>query len=279
MQAQHSAQKVPILMYHSISRQASPQFRPFIVTPPLFEEHLSYLKQEGYTPLTVSEFLVLRNAADASLPERPIVLTFDDGFADFYTDALPLLQKYGFPATLYVTTGYVNETSRWLQRRGEGERPMLSWTQLAELHEHGIELGAHTHTHPQLDLLSHAEAWSEITQSKTLLEGHLAIEVASFAYPFGYHTSAVRRQVIQAGFSSACAVKYAMSSTESDIFALARLFVSIETDTRALAHLLSTHALSSLNDMYIRARAPIWRLARWGMEPFSHAHKEGASLS
>src|SRR6266496_2657570 len=97
---QTERKKVPILMYHSISDHASPKFKQFTVSPKLFAEHMAYLHQHRYIPITVTQFV---NAlSNSTLPERPVVLTFDDGFADFYTEALPVLKHYGFAATLYV---------------------------------------------------------------------------------------------------------------------------------------------------------------------------------
>ena len=179
---------------------------------------------------SLSASLSTIGVARATLPARPIVVTFDDGFADFYDDAWPVLKRYEIPATLYVTTGYVGSTSRWLTPEGEGQRPMMSWEQIVELDRKGIEMGAHTFTHPQLDTLSSSQAWDEISQSKWQLEEQLAHSVASFAYPHGYYSNHVRNLVRQAGFSSACAVKHALSDTSDDRFALARVIITNEID-------------------------------------------------
>jgi peptidoglycan/xylan/chitin deacetylase (PgdA/CDA1 family) len=125
-------------MYHSISYCENPLFRRFTVTPERFEEQLDYLSTHGYTPLTVSDYSQRVAGEDqgqlqGQLPPRPVVLTFDDGYADFYADfytaALPLLLlwKYQATATLYIVTGYLGETSRWLQCEGEAWRqPMCA---------------------------------------------------------------------------------------------------------------------------------------------------------
>ena len=91
----------PILMYHSISSNQSRQFQSFSVSPACFEEHLRYIRSEGYSPLTVSELVRALESPKPILPRRPIALTFDDGFADFYESALPILDRYGVTATLY----------------------------------------------------------------------------------------------------------------------------------------------------------------------------------
>src|SRR5260370_4943876 len=218
MLTQLEKKKVPILMYHSISQHVSPKFAQFAVSPGMFARQMEYLYQNAYNPLMVTQFVGLIQRGEV-LPERPVILTFDDGFADFFTNALPVLQRYGFVATLYVATGFVNSTSRWLQCEGEADRPMLNWDQLAEISMHGIECGAHSHTHPQLDTLPSSQAQEEIVISKTLLERHLGQRIFSFAYPFGYYTATIKKFVQMSGYMSACAVKHAMSSETTDPFA------------------------------------------------------------
>jgi peptidoglycan/xylan/chitin deacetylase (PgdA/CDA1 family) len=254
--------RIPILIYHSISHDATTKFKQFVVSPTLFAKHMAYLHQHEYTPITVSQFIYTRTREGSALPERPVVLTFDDGFADFFTEALPVLQHYGFTATLYIATAFVNGTSRWMQHEGEGTRLMLTWDQLVKITKCGIECGAHSHCHHQLDILPLAIAREEIAQCKRLLEYHLGQKVLSFAYPHGYHSAAIQRLVREAGYTSACAVKYAMSSETTDPFALARLFVNADTDVDALASLLTRDTPSAVTAIYTRARVPIWRLAR-----------------
>lgn len=230
---------VPILMYHSVSWHAAPRFGPYNVTPAEFASQMTYLAEHGYTTLGVSQFVHARNGGRSKLPERPVVLTFDDGFADFHEHALPILRRRGFAATVYVVTGYVGDTSRWLELDGEANRLMLTWDQLAEMCIAGIEIGAHSHTHPQLDILQEALAGDEITRSKRLLEEHLGQSIDSFAYPFGYYTAGLQRIVREAGFTSACAGKFVMSSTRDDRFALSRLMVRPEIGLEAFGALLT----------------------------------------
>ena len=246
----------PILLYHSISDKAAPQFAPWAVQPEVFGAHLCYLRKQGYTPLTLSQLARLY-VGYKRLPERPVVITFDDGFADFYTNALPLLERYACPATLYITTDYVGHTSRWLEAEGEGGRPMLTWAQIKELAERGVECGAHTRTHPQLDTLSLAEARAEIEGSKKALEQRLGKPVMSFAYPHGYHSPAVKRLVKQAGFSSACAVKHAVSVRTDDPFTLARVIVSADTGLDTFKALLSGRYLR------VAPRRETWQVRGW----------------
>ncbi len=272
---QTDKQKVPVLMYHSISDHASPKFKQFVVSPKLFAEHMAYLHQHKYTPITVSQFASALTQRGDKLPKRPVVLTFDDGFADFYTEALPVLKHYGFTATLYTATAFINGTSRWLQHEGEAARPMLTWEQLGEIHASGIDCGGHSHSHPQLDIIPPAEAYGEIIQCKRHLEEHLNQEISSFAYPFGYYTTTLQRQVQAAGYTSACAVKFAMSSEKTDPFAIERLIVRPDTTLDALASLLSGHSSPVFATIYARARTPLWQLARQGSSLMKPHHQKG----
>jgi peptidoglycan/xylan/chitin deacetylase (PgdA/CDA1 family) len=253
---------VPILMYHSISQDATRKYKPFAVSPALFAEHMAYLHQQANTPITVTQFINTRSKGPSALPDRPVVLTFDDGFADFFTEALPILQQYNFTATLYVTTGFIGSTSRWLQREGESTRPMLTWDQLNEISASGIECGGHSHWHHQLDTLSLALARDEIVRSKRLLEDHLGQEVSTFAYPYGYHSNTIKRLVREEGYTSACTVKNEASSEATDPFALARLTVSADTSLDALATLLTRRSPSVVAGMYASILASGWQLAR-----------------
>jgi peptidoglycan/xylan/chitin deacetylase (PgdA/CDA1 family) len=260
--------KVPILVYHSISAQATPHFKEFAVHPDLFAEHMAYLHQQGYTPLTVSEFVKAlsgRKTACSALPGRPVVVTFDGAFADFYTEALPVLVRYGIVATLYVPTAFVNGTSGWLYREGEVHRPLLNWQQLRQISDAGIECGAYSHFHHRLNAVPLSVACDEVVTSKRILEEHLAVPVTSFAYPFGYYTPSVRRLVQAAGYTSACAVKYRMSSIKSNPFALPRLMVGATTRVEDLHAMLNGQGLAAIKTVYVHARTSVKRKVRRGL--------------
>ena len=233
-------QYIPILMYHSISSCATTGFRSCTVPPEVLEEHLSYLEYAHYTSLTVTQFVQAIAQGGDGLPFRPIVLTFDDAYRDFYTSAFPALQRHGFTATLYVTTAFVGNSSRWLRYESERSRPIISWEQLAELRANGVECGAHTHTHKQLDTLPPSIARDEVAHSKEQLEEHLGEPVFSFAYPFGYYNARIRQIVQEAGFTSACAIKSKLSSLHDDPFSLARLAITPDTRINDLAAALLT---------------------------------------
>lgn len=278
--------RVPILMYHSISYCENPSFRRFTVTPERFEEQLDYLSTHGYTPLTVSDYIQRLAGEDENkgesqgqgqrqcegqtqLPPHPVVLTFDDGYADFYTAALPLLRQYQTTATLYIVTGYVGGTSGWMQREGEADRKLLTWGQIREIAASGVECGAHTQTHRPLDALSTAECRQEIEESYRLVAEQVAAP-RSFAYPFGYYSRAVHALVRKVGFTSACAVRYAQSSRHDDRFALSRLIVSADTDLPSFEKLLLSGGLG-LEAAYLRLRYAAGERVRQGRQML-HRH-------
>jgi peptidoglycan/xylan/chitin deacetylase (PgdA/CDA1 family) len=218
---------VPILLYHSVSETPSPALRDFTVSPASFARQLDATAATGATALTVSQYVAARHAR--TLPERVVIITFDDGFADFYDHALPALGERSLPCTLYVATGFLEGRPALRVSRRPPDR-MLEWRQLHELTAAGIEIGAHSHSHFHLDTLSRHVAREEIASCKMLLEQELQRSVPSFAYPNGHSSRAVRQLVIEAGYDSACGVRNALSWERDDRFRLARLTVRSTTD-------------------------------------------------
>lgn len=269
---------VPILMYHSLSTRATASFRRFVLDPDLFEDHLAFLEAEGYRTTTVSD-LVESRLHGGPVPERTVVLTFDDGFADFHRHALPALVRHGMTATLYVVTGYVGGTSEWLRADGEGERLLLRWEQLEDVAAGGVECAAHTHTHPQLDVMRAHEVQFQLLRSKQLLEDRLQRSVHSFAYPYGYHSAAVRAATATAGYRSACAVADQLSGGDDDRFAISRVTVPGGTDTAGLAALLDRDLPSAAGRRVGRAKQLVWRnLRRHGPRSLVGASASGVPL-
>jgi peptidoglycan/xylan/chitin deacetylase (PgdA/CDA1 family) len=261
-----SALQIPILMYHSVSDACAPRFRRFAIRPGTFEAQMRYLSEQGFTTLTVSG-LIEAMSGRAALPRKPVVLTFDDGFADFYEAALPVLQRYGQTATLYVVSGAVGKTSTWLEGIGEGKRPMATWSNLIEIQKCGVEIGAHTVSHAALDLLPAAAARDEIANSKRMLEGGLGCPVSSFAYPFGYQNATVRGVVKAEGYSSACAVRYKMCTPQDDRFALPRHIALDSWDSKTFAAVLEGRP-QRLPNFLDRTRSHAWRAARRAVGSF-----------
>lgn len=217
---------VPILVYHAVSADPPDWIAPFAVSPRTFSAHLDAVIASGRQPLTVSQYADgLRGKA--VLPLRPVLITVDDGFADFADTAWPALAERNLPSTLYVATGALADGT---PQSVLPAAAMLRSADLPGLEAAGVEVGAHSHTHRQLDLLSAGEVAAELSRSGAVLAETLGHRVRSFAYPHGYWRARVRRLVGEAGFDSACAVGEALSSAWDHPLAMSRLMVRADTD-------------------------------------------------
>jgi peptidoglycan/xylan/chitin deacetylase (PgdA/CDA1 family) len=255
---------VPILMYHSVAVESTPRFRSFVVHPDEFAEQMAYLDANGYHPTTAAKIAEARSS-DASLPPNSIVLTFDDAYADFHANALPVLQKYGFPATIYVPTAYVGATARWLKSSGEQDRALLSWQALYEIATEGIEIASHSHSHLQLDREPDVVVRDELHRSRCLLEDSIGLPIKGFAYPFGYWGRAARAAVADTGYRYACAVSELITTPSDNSFALPRLSVNAGIGTTGLAQLLASQPTRSRRHLAAVKRI-IWHALRAGTQ-------------
>jgi peptidoglycan/xylan/chitin deacetylase (PgdA/CDA1 family) len=232
---------LPILMYHSLSDAPAASTRALSVRPKMFGTQLSYLRRQGFTGLTFGE-LGQRRRTGQPLPARPIVLTFDDGYADLIEEALPMLIEHGFPATVFVTTGWLRDAGRHAAGTAPGR--MLSWAQLAELSAAGVEVAAHSHSHPQLDQISAARLRADLGDCKRLLEDRLGRPVRSLAYPYGYSSKRVRTVAREIGYLQAAAVANATAAATCDPFRVPRLTIRRSTSSATFA--------STVNGKWIR---------------------------
>lgn len=229
---------VPVLTYHSVSDEPPEAIRRWSVSPARLREHLSALRDEGFTGLTVTDLLACYRG-ERPLPDRPVVLTFDDGYEDFLLEALPALGEAGFPSTLYASSGLLRDEQSGAERPGR----MLDWRQLGEVAAAGVEIGAHSHTHRQLDTLSRREGAWEVTHSGQRLRDELGVPVDTFAYPYGYSNRHVRAAVEAAGYLAGCGVKNAYSHAHDDRWALSRILVERDVDAAALTRLVTRPVL------------------------------------
>jgi peptidoglycan/xylan/chitin deacetylase (PgdA/CDA1 family) len=254
-------QPIPILLYHSITADASDGYRPFAVPPERFREHMERIASAGVATLTVTELVDLLDDPAASLPDRCAILTFDDGFDEIHRVALPILEDLKLRATVFVVTGYVGGTSRWLDPDGEGDRQLMAWSQVRELAAHGIEIGSHSHGHRQLDTLPRAAASDELTRSRLLIEDQLGRPAHALAYPHGYHSAGIKRLARESGYRVAVGVKHAISHPADDRWALGRVVVGPDANDALLdAWLAGTQLPRSWTRE--RARTRVWRLYR-----------------
>ncbi|HEY4276757.1 MAG TPA: polysaccharide deacetylase family protein [Conexibacter sp.] len=240
--------RFPILLYHRIRAAGEPVDR-FDVTLDAFREQMRLVASCGRKAQTVSELIGRRH----SLAGDVVAVTFDDGTADFYHHAWPVLRAHGLPVTLYVTSALVDG-------RHEGAE-MLSWQQLEELAAEGVEIGAHGHRHLPLDMLSIERAALELVNSRLALQDRLRRPVTSFAFPHGYHTAAVKQLLPRVGYRSACAVKNRLSHPHDDRYALSRMTVGTATSPERFEALLHGRGAAVAWDGE-RLRTRMWRAYR-----------------
>jgi peptidoglycan/xylan/chitin deacetylase (PgdA/CDA1 family) len=212
---------VPILMYHSVARGATSQTQKWVVEPARFREQMALLAESGCEVVSLHELVTTRRTAEA--PARRVAITFDDGYADFATEALPVLIAHRFPSTMFIPTGCVGMTTRELKTAGDA-RPLLDWTEIEQFDEL-VEIGAHAHSHAPLDVMPLARASEEIALSRTILTERLGRAPRLFSYPHGHYTRHVRALVRDAGYEAACTVEHRLSGASDDVFALSRVSV------------------------------------------------------
>jgi glycosyltransferase involved in cell wall biosynthesis/peptidoglycan/xylan/chitin deacetylase (PgdA/CDA1 family) len=214
-------QGVPVLMYHALGGPLEPPSR-YIIPVKRFARQMAWLKRMGYCVLALDEYLEYR-AAHRLPPPRTVILTFDDGYADNWTLAYPILRHHGFSATLFPVSGRVGMTNDWSDDALK-ERDLMSWAQLKEmLQEGGIRVGAHTRTHALLPALPLGDIHCEISGSKEDLERELGVPVTIFAYPYGEYDSAVQNVAAKASFIGACTVDEGLNFLGTPMLALRRI--------------------------------------------------------
>lgn len=188
-----STVRVPIGVYHGI-RETSPKeasdVRQFNISPAIFDEQLRYLQENEYHTIT---FAMLHEAIvhGTPLPSKPIILSFDDGWRTQYTDALPLLTKYGFTATFFLYPNVIEHEN------------YMTWDEVRALRDAGMEIGSHSKSHQYMTKQTPEEQLLEVERSKSILEEELGVEVTTFAYPFGLSDAGLQAMLEDAGYTTA----------------------------------------------------------------------------
>ncbi|MET7927924.1 polysaccharide deacetylase family protein [Streptomyces sp. NPDC055059] len=231
---------VPILMYHSVAREPNDATRELSVTPEAFTEQLAAVADLGLTPLTTAELAAIWRSPGRALPERPVLITFDDGYEGVHRHALPVLAKHGFPSTLFVSTGWL----RGAYDTGGGLDTMLGWDEVRALAGAGTEIGGHSHTHPQLDQLDDDALGFELLRCKEIVADELGSVPQSFAYPYGYSSRRVRAAVRGAGFAQSLAVGNGLARRRQGPYALQRVTVRRTTGIEEFTRLVEGRAIA-----------------------------------
>lgn len=198
---------VPVLNYHKVDNMNI----ALSVSPQEFDEQMRYLAENGYHTISPDQLTGYLKYG-RSLPEKPVLITFDDGYHDNYINAYPILKKYGFTATIFLVTGLVGHDSRF-----------LTWDEVREMQKNGFTFGSHTVTHHALTKLTPEQVRSELVESSKEMERELGVRPRYFAYPTGAYNLKLAEMVRQAGYRAAFSIRYGEVDSESDLFALERI--------------------------------------------------------
>jgi len=199
---------VPILMYHHIG---APFKSPYNVSTPDFEAQMDYLAQNGYTAVSIDQIAaVLRG--EGRLPACPVAITFDDGYADQYDNALPTLREHGFRASFNLVVRYVGMS-----------KAFMNWEQIEEMAAAGMSIGSHTYDHAELTALSDAQLERQVVNSKAELEGRLGVSITTFVYPYGSYNARVMRAVSEAGYAAAFGIGWGYQQSTDRLYRLNRI--------------------------------------------------------
>ncbi|MDJ0365121.1 polysaccharide deacetylase family protein [Hymenobacter sp. H14-R3] len=218
---------MPVLMYHKIPDAAIATKHQIFVTKEHFTKHLAYFKSHAISPITFQDYQDFASGRRplAEFPRRPIVLTFDDGYLDNYTNLLPLMQQYGYRGVMYLLGDFEVRYNQWdlATDPTEPRAELMDTAQKQAFVAAGWEIGAHTQTHAHLTQLPPAEAAAEIAASKAALEQRLGTEISSFAYPYGDLDATTKALVAEAGFRFAVATDTGGLHLEDDRMQIFRI--------------------------------------------------------
>lgn len=207
---------VPILLYHHIGVAEQARFDRYTVSPLNFERQMRFLKDWGYTSISLGD-LVAALLNDTPLPSRPVIITFDDGYQDVYANALPILDELDCTATVFVIGRQV------------GTKGYLDITELKELIEQGWEIGNHTYNHHSLRMPG-IDLTLEIETARQELEDTLGVVVPYFSFPYGLTSKNVTSQVEKAGYLAAVGLGGSYTHQEATRFYLSRIEIKPETN-------------------------------------------------
>lgn len=212
-----------ILMYHAFAQPGEARSR-YVLTPRQLRRQLRLLRLLRRQVISLHDY-VARRERGLPPPARATILTIDDGYADTFEVAAPVLEGAGVPATLFVVSGRVGEPARWSDQSGLAERPMATWSQLVDAPAHGIDIGGHGRTHAAMAALDREAAAAEARGCLEDLEAGLGRPVPTFAFPFGDETPAIREVVRAEGFRAACTSHGGVNSIAEPLHSLRRVEV------------------------------------------------------
>jgi peptidoglycan/xylan/chitin deacetylase (PgdA/CDA1 family) len=230
---------IPILTYHQIDQAPAKgaPFRSLVVSPMSFARQMALLSVLGYRALSMSNLMPYLAGARTG---KVVGLTFDDGFLNNLTNALPVLRRHGFTATCYAVSQYLGQTNVWDQAIGVAQTSLMDAAQLRQWVEAGNEVGAHTRHHARLLELSDSQSRQEIELSRAELESASGAAVTHFCYPYGEYLAEHAAMTENAGFATATTTRRGRCARGEDILQLPRVPVLRSTSLLTLWLKLAT---------------------------------------
>jgi peptidoglycan/xylan/chitin deacetylase (PgdA/CDA1 family) len=217
------AARLPVLCYHSVGAELPGSWPLLTLSPRVFESQLKWLVDNGYTGIHADDwFAWVRQGA--SLPEKPVLVTFDDGYSDLVVNAVPALEASGFKATIFFVSQHIGAASTWDLALGHPSRPLMTAAEIRECAAHGIEVGAHTRTHPDLRKLQDADLKTELEGCRKELTALTGASVNTLAYPFGFQNEQVRKRASEV-YDLAFSCRPGLNAWRTDRHHLRRMFV------------------------------------------------------
>jgi peptidoglycan/xylan/chitin deacetylase (PgdA/CDA1 family) len=230
--------RLTILMYHKVDELVQTVRHPGnYVSPAQFTQQVDALVAWGYRTITFGQWLDYRDGhVRNAFPDKPLIVTFDDGYTCFDQYAWPVLKSRGVGATVFLVAGQIGGTNAW-----EGDEislPLLDASRILALQNEGVHFGSHSVTHRPLARIPVGEARDELTQSRRILGDLLGRDVDVLAYPFSNQSDVVRRLASEAGYRCAVRGKGRMNSTRVDTFGLRRIKIEPDTTVARLERIL-----------------------------------------
>lgn len=206
---------VMVLNYHKVANE----HMSLSVTLSDFEQHMKWLKELGYNCITPEQLYAFITEG-AELPEKPVLITFDDGYKDNYTNAYPIMKKYGYTGTIFVVTSYLGVYDNY-----------LTWAQVKELQDNGFSIQSHTYSHKSMTETSDEDISQELIKSREAIKEKLGTDADFMAYPTGTYNLHIADLVKKAGYKGAFTIKYDNVSRDSNVYAIERVPIFHTEDT------------------------------------------------
>ncbi len=212
------AQETPVLMYHRIADISGDRNS---VPPAIFADQMAQLHELGYRTVSLEDIGV-----SPKRPDRTVAITFDDAYEDNLTQALPVLQRFGFQATVFAISGWIGMPNNWEDYPNKPACRTMDADQLRAWLDAGMQVGSHTQTHPNLTRLTDATLTDELNTSRIRLEDMLQIPITSLAYPYGAFDRRVMEAAEQAGYKRAAAIFEGVGWLRANPLALRRIQIT-----------------------------------------------------